>query len=146
MRGGARVGAGRKPLENPRKRLVMYVTEEERESIENLLAKLRRDDGPIDLTYQVEEYANAQESKTLENSAVESKVEEPAAEKKKYTPTIATAAEIVEIERLNHGMTRGKWDCIAGIMNKKLRYNEQLEPWTAITVKKAFLKARKAQA
>lgn len=70
------------------------------------------------------------------------KEEEPA----EIKPTIATAAEIVEIERLNHGMTRGKWNCIAGILNKKLRYNEQLEPWTAETIKKAFLKARKAQA
>ena len=135
MRGGRREGAGRKPLENPRKRLVMYVTDAEKESIGKLLDKLRLDDSPAALTYQLEEY----KSKTLENSVVESNVEEP-------TPTIATAAQILDIESANHSMTRNKWNCIASILNKKLQYDDQLEPWTADTIKKAFQKVRKAHA
>lgn len=127
MRGGARVGAGRKPFENPRKRLVLYVTDDERESLEKLLAKLRHDDTQptlIDLTYQVEEYKTAQEPAEI-------------------TPTIATPARIMEIERLNYNVPRGKWECIAGILNKAIQYDEALQPWTASSVKKAFLKARK---
>ena len=56
---------------------------------------------------------------------------------------MVTAARILEIEEWNHGMTRGKWACIAGILNGKLQFDEQLEPWTAETIKKAFQKARK---
>ena len=37
MRGGARAGAGRKPMKNPRKRLVLYVTNEERVKITSYL-------------------------------------------------------------------------------------------------------------
>ena len=127
MRGGARDGAGRKPLENPRKRLVMYVTEEEREEVNKFLASLRT------LPELLEE------SKVIEISAVDSNTEEPA----EINPTTATPARIIEIERLNYNVPRGKWECIAGILNKALQYDDQLQPWTATTVKKAFQKARK---
>lgn len=127
MRGGARDGAGRKPLENPRKRLVMYVTEEEREEVNKFLASLRT------LPELLEK------PKVIEISAVNSKVEEPA----EINPTTATKEQILQMELDNHGMTRGKWECIAGILNRKLQYDERLEPWTATTIKKAFQKARK---
>mgnify|MGYP003621419678 CR=1 FL=1 len=153
MRGGSREGAGRKPIENPRRRLVLYVTDEERIKVSSYLEDLRLPQKMAELEVLEEELqeiletaATGETAVTIESSAVESKEDLNAAEKKKYAPKIATAAEIVEIERLNHKMTTGKWSCIAGIMNRKLRYNEQLEPWTAETIKKAFLKARKALA
>ena len=126
MRGGAREGAGRKPIENPRKRLVLYVTDEERAKLASYLEDLRLSQKMADLEILEEEL-----QEILETAA---------------TPTQATAARIVEVEAWNHGMTRGKWDCIAGILNRNLQYDAQLEPWTADTIKKAFQKAKKALA
>ena len=71
---------------------------------------------------------------------------ETAATGEPAAPTPATAARIVEVEAWNHGMTRGKWECIAGILNRNLQYDARLEPWTADTIKKAFQKAKKALA
>ena len=126
MRGGAREGAGRRPIENPRKRLVLYVTDEERAKLASYLEDLRLPQKMADLEILEEEL-----QEILETAA---------------TPTQATAARIVEVEAWNHGMTRGKWDCIAGILNRNLQYDAQLEPWTADTIKKAFQKAKKALA
>ena len=126
MRGGAREGAGRRPIENPRKRLVLYVTDEERAKLASYLEDLRLSQKMADLEILEEEL-----QEILETAA---------------TPTQATAARIVEVEAWNHGMTRGKWDCIAGILNRNLQYDAQLEPWTADTIKKAFQKAKKALA
>ena len=126
MRGGAREGAGRKPIENPRRRLVLYVTDEERAKLASYLEDLRLPQKMADLEILEEEL-----QEILETAA---------------TPTQATAARIVEVEAWNHGMTRGKWDCIAGILNRNLQYDAQLEPWTADTIKKAFQKAKKALA
>ena len=126
MRGGAREGAGRRPIENPRRRLVLYVTDEERAKLASYLEDLRLPQKMADLEILEEEL-----QEILETAA---------------TPTQATAARIVEVEAWNHGMTRGKWDCIAGILNRNLQYDAQLEPWTADTIKKAFLKAKKALA
>ena len=127
MRGGARVGAGRKPIENPRKRLVVYVTDEERLQLLAYLENLRLPQALEDLEAAKEELQDI-----LDIAAGEA----PA-------PTVATAARILEVEEWNHGMTRGKWACIAGILNGKLQFDAQLEPWTAETIKKAFQKARK---
>ena len=126
MRGGAREGAGRRPIENPRRRLVLYVTDEERAKLASYLEDLRLPQKMADLEILEEEL-----QEILETAA---------------TPTQATAARIVEVEAWNHGMTRGKWDCIAGILNRNLQYDAQLEPWTADTIKKAFQKAKKALA
>ena len=126
MRGGAREGAGRRPIENPRRRLVLYVTDEERAKLASYLEDLRLPQQMADLEILEEEL-----QEILETAA---------------TPTQATAARIVEVEAWNHGMTRGKWDCIAGILNRNLQYDAQLEPWTADTIKKAFQKAKKALA
>ena len=126
MRGGAREGAGRRPIENPRKRLVLYVTDEERQQLASYLEDLRLPQKMAELETLEEEL-----QEILETAA---------------TPTQATAARIVEVEAWNHGMTRGKWDCIAGILNRNLQYDAQLEPWTADTIKKAFQKAKKALA
>ena len=126
MRGGAREGAGRRPIENPRRRLVLYVTDEERAKLASYLEDLRLSQKMADLEILEEEL-----QEILETAA---------------TPTQATAARIVEVEAWNHGMTRGKWDCIAGILNRNLQYDAQLEPWTADTIKKAFQKAKKALA
>ena len=126
MRGGAREGAGRRPIENPRKRLVLYVTDEERQQLASYLEDLRLPQKMAELEALEEEL-----QEILETAA---------------TPTQATAARIVEVEAWNHGMTRGKWDCIAGILNRNLQYDERLEPWTADTIKKAFQKAKKALA
>ena len=123
MRGGAREGAGRRPIENPRRRLVLYVTDEERAKLASYLEDLRLPQQMADLEILEEEL-----QEILETAA---------------TPTQATAARIVEVEAWNHGMTRGKWDCIAGILNRNLQYDAQLEPWTADTIKKAFQKAKK---
>ena len=119
MRGGKREGAGRKPLDNPRKRLVLYVTDEEQQAIKAFLGKLRDEESPADI-------------EPIESSAVESEVS-----------TSVTADEwIIELERLNHGMTKGKWNCIAGILNKDHHYDSQLEPWTAESIRKKFYKIR----
>ena len=126
MRGGAREGAGRRPIENPRRRLVLYVTDEERQQLASYLEDLRLPQKMAELEALEEEL-----QEILETAA---------------TPTQATAARIVEVEAWNHGMTRGKWDCIAGILNRNLQYDAQLEPWTADTIKKAFQKAKKALA
>ena len=126
MRGGAREGAGRKPIENPRRRLVLYVTDEERAKLASYLEDLRLPQKMAELEALEEEL-----QEILETAA---------------TPTQATAARIVEVEAWNHGMTRGKWDCIAGILNRNLQYDARLEPWTADTIKKAFQKAKKALA
>ena len=126
MRGGAREGAGRRPIENPRRRLVLYVTDEERAKLASYLEDLRLPQKMAELEALEEEL-----QEILETAA---------------TPTQATAARIVEVEAWNHGMTRGKWDCIAGILNRNLQYDERLEPWTADTIKKAFQKAKKALA
>ena len=128
MRGGARAGAGRKPIENPRKRLVLYVTEEERVQLTGYLEDLRLPQKMAELEILEEEL-----QEILETASTG----EPAA------PTPATAARIVEVEAWNHGMTRGKWACIAGILNRNLQFDAKLEPWTAETVKKAFQKAKK---
>lgn len=128
MRGGARAGAGRKPIENPRKRLVMYVTDEERLKLIAYLEDLRLPEAMAEL--------EAAEDELIE-------ILEAAATGEMAAPTVATAARILEVERLNHGMTRGKWQCIAGILNGKLQFDAKLEPWTAETVKKAFQKAKK---
>ena len=127
MRGGARAGAGRKPIENPRKRLVLYVTDDERAQIASYLDDLRLLQASAALEVAEEDLQDM-----LDIAAGEA----PA-------PTVATAARIVEVEALNHGMTRGKWACIAGILNRKLQYDTQLEPWTGETIKKAFQKAKK---
>lgn len=127
MRGGARIGAGRKPIENPRKRLVIYVTDEERLQLMAYLEDLRLPKVMQDLEAAEEDLQDI-----LAIAAEEAPV-----------PTVATAARIVEVEAWNHGMTRGKWACIAGILNGKLQFDAQLEPWTAETIKKAFQKARK---
>ena len=126
MRGGSREGAGRKPIENPRRRLVLYVTDEERIKVSSYLEDLRLPQKMAELEVLEEEL-----QEILETAA---------------TPTQATAARIVEVEAWNHGMTRGKWACIAGILNRNLQYDAQLEPWTADTIKKAFQKAKKALA
>ena len=131
MRGGAREGAGRRPIENPRRRLVLYVTDEERQQLASYLEDLRLPQKMADL-------------ETLEEELQE--ILETAATGETAAPTPATAARIVEVEALNHGMTRGKWACIAGILNRNLQYDARLEPWTADTIKKAFQKARKALA
>ena len=131
MRGGAREGAGRKPIENPRRRLVLYVTDEERVQLASYLEDLRLPQKMAELDELEEEL-----QEILETAATG----EPAA------PTPATAARIVEVEAWNHGMTRGKWACIAGILNRNLQYDARLEPWTADTIKKAFQKAKKALA
>ena len=128
MRGGARAGAGRKPMENPRKRLVLYVTNEERLKITSYLEDLRLPQKLAELEVLEEELQEILEiASTGEMTA----------------PIPATAARIIEVEALNHGMTRGKWKCIAGILNSKLQYDSKLEPWTPDTIKKAFQKARK---
>ena len=127
MRGGARAGAGRKPTENPRKRLVLYVTDDERAQIASYLDDLRLLQASAALEVAEEDLQDM-----LDIAAGEA----PA-------PTVATAARIVEVEALNHGMTRGKWACIAGILNGKLQFDTQLEPWTGETIKKAFQKAKK---
>lgn len=126
MRGGAREGAGRRPIENPRRRLVLYVTDEERQQLASYLEDLRLPQKMAELEALEEEL-----QEILETAA---------------TPTQATAARIVEVEAWNHGMTRGKWACIAGILNRNLQYDARLEPWTADTIKKAFQKAKKALA
>ena len=113
MRGGKREGAGRKPLDNPRKRLVLYVTDEEQQAIKAFIGKLR-------------------DIEPIESSAVESKV----------STSVTTNEWIIELERLNHGMTKGKWNCIAGILNKDHQYDSQLEPWTAESIRKKFYKIR----
>ncbi|MEA4819544.1 MAG: hypothetical protein VB117_12995 [[Clostridium] scindens] len=128
MRGGARVGAGRKPIETPRKRLVLYVTDEERGQLTSYLENLRLPEAMAEL--------EAAEDELIE-------ILEAAATGEMAAPTVATAARIVEVEAWNHGMTRGKWDCIAGILNRNLQFDARLEPWTAETVKKAFQKAKK---
>lgn len=128
MRGGARAGAGRKPIENPRKRLVMYVTDEEKAEIIAFLEGLRLPQKMAELEEMEEELQE---------------ILEAAATGEMAAPTVATAARIMEVEALNHGMTRGKWSCIAGILNGKLQFDQQMEPWTAETVKKAFQKAKK---
>ena len=128
MRGGAREGAGRKPIEHPRKRLVLYVTEEERVQLTSYLEDLRLPQKMAELEMLEEELQEILETAATGETAA---------------PTQATAARIVEVEAWNHGMTRGKWDCIAGILNRNLQYDAQLEPWTADTIKKAFQKARK---
>ena len=130
MRGGAREGAGRKPIENPRRRLVLYVTEEERQQLASYLEDLRLPQKMAELEALEEEL-----QEILETAATG----EPAA------PTPATAARIVEVEAWNHGMTRGKWACIAGILNRNLQYDARLEPWTADSVKRAWYKLRKAK-
>ena len=119
MRGGKREGAGRKPLDNPRKRLVLYVTDEEQQAIKAFLGKLRDEEAPADI-------------EPIESSAVESKV----------STSVTTDEWIIELERLNHGMTKGKWNCIAGILNKDHQYDSQLEPWTAESIRKKFYKIR----
>ena len=131
MRGGAREGAGRKPIEHPRKRLVLYVTEEERVQLTSYLEDLRLPQKMAELEMLEEELQEILETAATGETAA---------------PTTATAARIVEVEAWNHGMTRGKWDCIAGILNRNLQYDAQLEPWTADTIKKAFQKAKKALA
>ena len=131
MRGGARVGAGRRPIENPRRRLVLYVTDEERAKLASYLEDLRLPQKMADLEILEEELQEIIETAATGETAA---------------PTQATAARIVEVEAWNHGMTRGKWDCIAGILNRNLQYDAQLEPWTADTIKKAFQKAKKALA
>ena len=131
MRGGARVGAGRKPMENPRRRLVLYVTDEERAKLASYLEDLRLPQQMADLEILEEELQEILETAATGETAA---------------PTTATAARIVEVEAWNHGMTRGKWACIAGILNRNLQYDAQLEPWTADTIKKAFQKAKKALA
>ena len=123
MRGGAREGAGRRPIENPRRRLVLYVTDEERAKLASYLEDLRLPQQMADL-------------EILEKELQE--ILETAATGETAAPTTATAARIVEVEAWNHGMTRGKWDCIAGILNRNLQYDAQLEPWTADTIKKAL--------
>ena len=128
MRGGARIGAGRKPIENPRKRLVTYVTDEERLQLLAYLEDLRLP--------QVLAELEAAEEDLQDILEIAATGEAPA-------PTVATAARILEAEEWNHGMTRGKWACIAGILNGKLQFDAQLDPWTAETIKKAFQKARK---
>lgn len=128
MRGGARAGAGRKPIETPRKRLVLYVTDEERMKLIACLEDLRLPEKMAELEEMEEELQE---------------ILEAAATGEMAAPTVATAARIVEVERLNHGMTRGKWECIAGILNAKLQFDAQLEPWAPETIKKAFQKARK---
>ena len=130
MRGGARAGAGRKPIETPRKRLVLYVTEEERVQLTSYLEDLRLPQKMAELEALEEEL-----QEILETAATG----EPAA------PTPATAARIVEVQAWNHGMTRGKWACIAGILNRNLQYDARLEPWTADSVKRAWYKLRKAK-
>ena len=127
MRGGAREGAGRRPIENPRRRLVLYVTDDERAQIASYLDDLRLLQASAALEVAEEDLQDM-----LDIAAGEA----PA-------PTVATAARIVEVEALNHGMTRGKWACIAGILNGKLQFDEQLKPWTPESIKKAFQKARK---
>ena len=128
MRGGARAGAGRKPIENPRKRLVMYVTDEEKAEILACLEGLRLPQSLAELDEMEEALAEILEAASTGETAA---------------PTVATAARIMEVEALNHGMTRGKWKCIAGILNGKLQFDSKLEPWTAETIKKAFQKAKK---
>ena len=130
MRGGAREGAGRRPIEHPRRRLVLYVTEEERQQLASYLEDLRLPQKMAELEALEEEL-----QEILETAATG----EPAA------PTPATAARIVEVEAWNHGMTRGKWACIAGILNRNLQYDARLEPWTADSVKRAWYKLRKAK-
>ena len=130
MRGGAREGAGRKPIEHPRKRFVLYVTDEERQQLASYLEDLRLPQKMAELDELEEEL-----QEILETAATG----EPAA------PTPATAARIVEVEAWNHGMTRGKWACIAGILNRNLQYDARLEPWTADSVKRAWYKLRKAK-
>ena len=94
MRGGARAGAGRKPMENPRKRLVLYVTNEERVKITSYLEDLRLPQKLAELEVLEEELQEILEiASTGEMTA----------------PIPATAARIIEVEALNHGMTRGKW-------------------------------------
>lgn len=128
MRGGARAGAGRKPMENPRKRLVLYVTNEERVKLTSYLEDLRLPQKFAELEVLEEELQEILETAETGESAA---------------PTVATAERIIEIEEWNHGMTRGKWACIAGILNGKLQFDEQLKPWTPESIKKAFQKARK---
>ena len=130
MRGGAREGAGRRPIENPRRRFVLYVTDEERQQLASYLEDLRLPQKMAELEALEEEL-----QEILETAATG----EPAA------PTPATAARIVEVEAWNHGMTRGKWACIAGILNRNLQYDARLEPWTADSVKRAWYKLRKAK-
>ena len=126
MRGGARIGAGRKPLGNPRQRLVLYVTDDEQEALKACLEALRR---------AGESEHNAVETDALESSAVESN-DEP-------TPTVAPAAWIMELEELNHGMPRGKWKFIADTLNRRLQYDAHLQPWTPESIKKAWYKLRR---
>ena len=131
MRGGAREGAGRKPIENPRRRFVLYVTDEERVQLASYLEDLRLPQKMEELEVLEEELQEILETAATGETAV---------------PTPATAARIVEVEVQNHGMTRGKWNCIAGILNGKMQYDAQLEPRKAETIKKAFQKANKALA
>lgn len=131
MRGGARMGAGRKPLGNPRRRLVLYVTADEQEALKAYLETLR---GAGDAAGNEQ---NTVEPKSLEFSAVESK-DEP-------TPTVAPATWILELEELNHGMPRGKWKFIADTLNRRLQYDAQLQPWTPESVKKAWYKLQKSR-
>ena len=131
MRGGAREGAGRRPIENPRRRLVLYVTDEERQQLTSYLEDLRLPQKMAELDELEEELQEILETAATGETAA---------------PTPATAARIVEVEAWNHGMTRGKWACIAGILNRNLQYDAELEPWTADTIQKAFQKAKKALA
>lgn len=130
MRGGAREGAGRKPIENPRRRFVLYVTEEERVQLTSYLEDLRLPQKMAELEVLEEELQEILETAATGETAA---------------PTPATAARILEVEALNHGMTRGKWACIAGILNRNLQYDARLEPWTADSVKRAWYKLRKAK-
>lgn len=128
MRGGARIGAGRKPLGNPRQRLVLYVTADEQEALKACLDALRS---------AGESEQNAAETVVLEFSAAESKDE--------LAPTVAPDAWIMELEELNHGMPRGKWKFISDTLNRRLQYDAQLQPWTPESVKKAWYKLRRAR-
>ena len=130
MRGGAREGAGRRPIENPRRRLVLYVTDEEWQQLASYLEDLRLPQKMAELEALEEELQEILETAATGETAA---------------PTPATAARIVEVEALNHGMTRGKWACIAGILNRNLQYDARLEPWTADSVKRAWYKLRKAK-
>ena len=142
MRGGAREGAGRKPIENPRRRLVLYVTDEERQQLASYLEALRL---LQETSENVEALAISEEDMKALAMAEEELQEilETAATGETAAPAPATAARILEVEALNHGMTRGKWACIAGILNRNLQYDARLEPWTADSVKRAWYKLRK---